>query len=282
MEKGAKKAKMLPVNGGLNIEYEPVDGRYEIVHDSRKWNPAHYESVRNPRRVHELFLGYKKQHGESPDINAAGPGGFTPLMLVVMKRHSSHESIAYNSRTSSVSSEQAYAPYYAPYHDRAALVNGAAAGGRPISNGSLLSHDGRFFPAHGGFIPPIESSVTTLLKANVDVNAANDFGQTALQLAAACSRADYVEQLLEAGANPNITDNWGQGALQVAIGAGAEGSFMVSQGLTLYDCMCVGEGGRDNFSLQMKEYVMLVTAIVVAGSCPVYMKSLDRNCQLHD
>ena len=105
-------------------------------------------------------------------------------------------------------------------------MNGAAAGGRPISNGSILSHDGCFYTPHG-FIPPIESSVTALLKANVDLNASNDFGQTALHLAAACSRADYVEQLLEAGANPNIGDNWGQSPLQVAIGAGAEGSFMV-------------------------------------------------------
>ena len=69
--------------------------------------------------------------------------------------------------------------------------------------------------------------MATLLKSNVDLNATNDFGQTALHLAAACSRADYVEQLLEAGANPNVGDNWGQSALQVAIGAGAEGSFMV-------------------------------------------------------
>ena len=220
---------MLP-SGGASMEYIPVDGgRYEMVRDFRQWNPAHYEAFRNPRRVHDLLLGYKQQHGENLNVNAAGPGGFTPLMLVVMKRHSSHENIPYNSRTSSVSSEhQVYAaPYCTPYHDRMALMNGAAAGGRPISNGSMLSHDGCFYTPHG-FIPPIESSVTALLKANVDLNATNDFGQTALHLAAACSRADYVEQLLEAGANPNIGDNWGQSPLQVAIGAGAEGSFMVS------------------------------------------------------
>lgn len=231
MEKGAKKAKMVPLSGDNGVEYEPVDGRYEVARDSRKWNTAHYEAVRNPRHVHELLMGYKKQHGETLDVNASGPGGFTPLMLVVMKRHSSQESVVYNSRPSSISSEQAaYAPFYSSYHDRAALINGAAAGGRPISNGSILSRDGLFYPPHGFMqnVPPIESSVTSLLKANVDMNATNDFGQTALQLAAACSRADYVEQLLEAGANPNITDNWGQSALQVAIGAGAEGSFMVS------------------------------------------------------
>ena len=228
MEKGAKKAKMLPVNGHSNVEYEQVDGRYEVAHDSRKWNPAHYEALRNPRHVHELVMGYKKQHGENVDVNAAGPGGFTPLMLVVMKRHSGHEGVGFNTRMSPVATEQAYAPYYAPYHDRAALINGAAAGGRPISNGSIISHEGRYYTTHN-FIPAIESSVTTLLKNNVDLNATNDLGQTALQLAAACSRADYVEQLLEAGANPNVTDNWGQSALQVAIGACAEGSFMVSE-----------------------------------------------------
>ena len=219
MEKGAKKAKMMPANGDSKVEYEQIDGRYEVAHDSRRWNHAHYEAVRNPRRVRELLVGYKKLHGETLDVNAAGPGGFTPLMLVVMKRHSSHESIA--------SAEHTYAPFYAPYHDRAALVNGAAAG-RPISNGSIISRDGCYYSPHG-FLPPIESSLSTLLKANVNLNATNDFGQTALQLAAACSRADYVEQLLEAGANPNVTDNWGQSALQVAIGACAEGSFMVSE-----------------------------------------------------
>ena len=167
MNKGAKKAKMN--NSDPQIEYVPVDGRYELIHDSRQWNPAHHEAFRNPRQVLSLLRGYKHQHGENLDVNAAGPGGFTPLMLVVMKRHGSHD----------------------------------------------------------GFIPPIESSVTALLKANVDPNATNDFGQTALHLAAVSSRADYVEQLLEAGANPNIGDNWGQSPLEVAIGAGAEGPFMV-------------------------------------------------------
>jgi len=77
-------------------------------------------------------------------------------------------------------------------------------------------------------LPAIESSVGALIDAHADLNATNDFGQTALHLAAGCSRGDYVEMLLEAGANPNLQDNWGQSSLQAAIGAAAEGAFMVS------------------------------------------------------
>ena len=75
--------------------------------------------------------------------------------------------------------------------------------------------------------PPPPSSA--LLDVGVNVDAVNDFNQTALHLASACARGDYVEQLLEAGANPNLQDNWGQTPLQAAIGAAAEGAFMVSQ-----------------------------------------------------
>ena len=159
---------MLPMKCNLNVKYELVGGRYEIVHDARKWNPAHYEAVHNPCCIHEILLGYKEQHGESPDINGAGPGGFTPLMLAVMKHNSSNENIVYN-------------------HDCADFINSTAADGRPVSNGSLLIHDGDFYP-DTSFIPPVESSVTTLLKTKIDVNAVNDFGQTAIQLAAACSQ----------------------------------------------------------------------------------------------
>ena len=70
-------------------------------------------------------------------------------------------------------------------------------------------------------------SIDTLIAAGVKLDATNDFLQTALHLAAASSRGDYVKQLLGSGANPNLQDNWGNTVLHTAIGAGAEGAFMV-------------------------------------------------------
>ena len=74
---------------------------------------------------------------------------------------------------------------------------------------------------------PLNCSVDALLSARVKLDATNDYGRTALHLAAVCARGDYVSKLLSAGANPNIQDNWGQSSLHAAIRAAAEGAFMV-------------------------------------------------------
>lgn len=82
-----------------------------------------------------------------------------------------------------------------------------------------------------GLLPnmdPADCSVGVLLGfSGIDVNSCNDYGQTALHLAAACSRGDHVQQLLKAGANPNVQDKEGHTPLQVAIGACAEGTFTI-------------------------------------------------------
>ncbi len=164
--------------------------------DDRSWNIAH------ARDVGRLVDQYRRQNGTTPNVNIPGPGGFTPLMLAVMRRPGAVECIHYQSRSSSESSAD----------DQTALLP-------PMSRGATPRHMG---------VSPVDRSVASLVDAKADLDAINDYNQTAIQLAAAASRPEYVDLLLEAGANPNIPDNWGQTALHAAIGAGAEGAFMVS------------------------------------------------------
>ena len=169
--------------------------------DNRKWKMVH------TRDVGKLVQQYRRHNGCSVDVDAPGPGGFTPLMLVVMRRPGTISSLNYQSRSSSESSSD----------DQTALIPAAAAAA--ISRGPIRHHM---------MMPPVDSTVSALVEAKANLDAVNDYGQTALHLAAACSRPEYVDLLVEAGANPNIQDNWGQSPLHAAIGAGAEGSFMVS------------------------------------------------------
>ena len=193
--------------------------------DKRTWTQAHFEALHNPKRVRSLVEEYRRQNGSTNNVNARGPGGFTPLMLVVMKRHGAHDAMVYTSRGSSESGGS-------DYSDHSALLPSA---GQPHKLGSkVMGRPGSGYSQDTGFystgpqLSPVDSSVGALIEAKVDLDVCNDYGQTALYLACACSRGDYVEQLLEAGANPNIQDNWGQSALQAAIDAAAEGAFMVS------------------------------------------------------
>lgn len=175
--------------------------------DQRQWTAAH-------RDVGRLIMEYKRANGSAPsNINTPGPGGFTPLMLVVMRRPGMLSRINYNqSRSSSESSSD----------DQTALIPTVASRGTPRH---LM-------------LPPVDSTVSALLEAKANLDAVNDYNQTALHLAASCSRPEYVDQLIEAGANPNIQDNWGQTPLHAAIGAGAEGAFMVSCAL---QCMHIAQ-----------------------------------------
>lgn len=209
METGSKKAKMLsdhvkwedcvvpgPAStggsGGSDQQQNVVVGQRGV--DQRRWVMAHTEDVG------KLVQQFKQVNGSNLGVDTPGPGGFTPLMLVVMRR-TGMSSMNYQSRSSSESSSD----------DQTALI--------PTSS--------RVTPRHM-LVPPVDSTVCALIEAKANLDAVNDYNQTALHLAAACSRPEYVDQLIESGANPNIQDNWGQSPLHAAIGAGAEGAFMVS------------------------------------------------------
>ena len=200
IESCTKKSKMDTPSGQVTWE-DVTDGSGTVIgqrgQDRRQWTTAHRSDVGN------LVKQYKRVNGSSLNINAPGPGGFTPLMLVVMRRPGTVTRLNYQSRSSSESSSD----------DQTALLPAAAAQ--------------RGTPRHM-MVPPVDSTVSALLEAKANLDAVNDYNQTALHLAASCSQPQYVDQLVEAGANPNIQDNWGQTPLHAAIGAGAEGAFMVS------------------------------------------------------
>ena len=187
----------------------------------RKWTCLHYEALRNPKLVQELVSNHR-HHNKSPDINARGPGGYTPLMLAVMsKRIELGDGMS--SRSNSESSGDCDASILVSgIHRKKVVMESNSSSGSEVSGGG----------AGVGVLPgfdPTECSVGVLLGANgIDLNSCNDCGQTALHLAAACSRGDHVQQLLKCGANPNVQDKEGRTPLQVAIGACAEGTFTVS------------------------------------------------------
>ena len=185
----------------------------------RKWTCLHYEALRNPKLVQELVTNHR-HHTKSPDVNAKGPGGYTPLMLAVMSKRieMGGGACGTSSRSNSESSGD---------HDSSILLNGIHYKKAVVESHSNCSSD-----VSGGVLPnfdPMDCTVGVLLGTpGVDVNSCNDYGQTALHLAAACSRGDYIQQLLKGGANPNVQDKEGRTPLQVAIGACAEGTFTVS------------------------------------------------------
>lgn len=209
MEKGSKKAKM---SSNDHVEWVDVTAPQSSTvlgqegRDVRQWGVVHTGDVG------KLVQQYKRVNGCNLNIDKPGPGGFTPLMLVVMRRPGTMSSVNYQSRSSSESSSD----------DQTALIPPAAG----IAVGISLQGTPRH--AHMMLQPPIDSTVAVLIEGKANLDAVNDYNQTALHLAAACSRPEYVDQLVEACANPNIQDNWGQSPLHAAIGAGAEGAFMVS------------------------------------------------------
>ena len=234
MDKGGSSVRwtdlQVPIEDSMSLTSPPETVTIaQRGRDERQWNSLHYSAMRNPRYVKELVELYRQQNGHSLDVNASGPGGYTPLMIAVTKRHSSHENVNLPSRSSSDSSGD--------FGELASLLPQRIKGGkrvingaRPISSSSSGSDTSTSALLHEP-VPAIESSVATLIDARADLNVTNDYGQTALHLAAGCSRGDYVEMLLEAGTDPNVQDNWNQSPLQAAIGAAAEGAFMV--------CVCV-------------------------------------------
>jgi ankyrin repeat protein len=63
-------------------------------------------------------------------------------------------------------------------------------------------------------------TVKRLLRAGVDVNARDRYGQTGLMLAAHHGQAEIVEELVTAGADLNVTAKYNLTALMLAIIAG--------------------------------------------------------------
>ena len=187
----------------------------QIGKDSRKWNYLHYSAVRNP----EIMRGLLEKCRRDDSKNTPGPGGYTPLMLAVTQK--SPDGFPLPSRSSSSSD---------------------SSGEHSEHNGLLLSpmteaiqlvpHSDTSSPSSSLQGSPFNCSVDVLLSTRVKLDTANDYGRTALHLAAVCGRGDYVKTLLAAGANPNVQDNWGQSPLHAAIGAAiggaAEGAFQVS------------------------------------------------------
>ena len=200
----------------------------QIGHDIRQWSSLHHEAMSNPKFMKQLLEVYRQQNGDSLDVNASGPGGYTPLMIAVSKRLSSHESLSLLSRSSSEpSGDFGELVALLPQPTKRRRIMNSVCSISSSSSGIDTSSPGS---VHGvsAPLPAIKRYVGDLIHTYASLNATNDFGQTALHLAAGCSRGDYVEMLLEAGANPNLQDNWGQSSLQAAIGAAAEGAFMVS------------------------------------------------------
>jgi|GEM_PF-6445195 ankyrin repeat protein len=62
--------------------------------------------------------------------------------------------------------------------------------------------------------------VTRLLQAGANINATNEAGQTALMRAIISQDTDLISLLLEAGANPHVIDHEGNTALHWAISFG--------------------------------------------------------------
>ena len=219
MESGTKKGKILWTPYRVPIEDSPSHNPPEMAtigqigNDSRKWEFLHTASVRNPEVMRILINGCKKMNGEPFDPNVVGPGGYTPLMLVITQRNSHCDGVGVPSRSSSSSESSAEASEHNTLLSPPSKSSpGSDAGSSSITTGSTSLYD---------------CSIDYLLKSKVKVDATNDYGRTALHIAAVCARGDYVKKLLTAGANPNIQDNWGQTPLHAAIGASAEGAFHV-------------------------------------------------------
>ena len=191
----------------------------QVGSDPRKWNLLHYKAVQNPEVMRNLLEKCRGDDSKKWDVNTAGPGGYTPLMLAVTQK--TGERFGFPSRSSSSSDSSGdhtehngLLPHMVKTHHQ------------------LVPHSDTSSPS--GSLPssPLNSTVDALLTARVKLDATNDYGRTALHLAAVCARGDYVKKLLSAGANPNVQDNWGQSPLHAAIGAAAEGAFQVSSTYT--------------------------------------------------
>ena len=240
IREGSKLAKMegsgkitwtdYKVTVGDSPGHDPSDVAVvsQVGKDPRNWNSFHYSAVRNPEVMRELLEKCHRDDSKECDVNTPGPGGYTPLMLAVTQKTPDGFPLSSRSSSSSDSSGK--------HSDHHSLPSPTAKTIQLVPHSDTRSPSGSLLGSH------FNRSVDVLLAARVKLDATNDYGRTALHLAAVCAKGDYVRKLLVAGANPNAQDNWGQTALHAAIGAAAEGAFHVRAcaGLVPYDSLPLG------------------------------------------
>ena len=214
----------------IKVSVDAEDGSSVAVigergRDLRRWLPLHCETVRfsGDSTLQDILMTDHSQ------LDAQGPGGFTPLMIAIVsqEKKNRHKLITVRTDSSSSSSDQS---------ERDILMTNCAPpyshpGG--VDGMMLPGHYPQHHPAHIHYSP-----VGIFVSHRANVNITNDYGQTALHLAAKHGREDYIHILVSAKADPNIQDVWGQTALHVAIGAATPGAFKVRVLYTLvYSCI---------------------------------------------
>ena len=179
----------------------------EYRQDSRKWTHLHCEAARQSIDTMELLANSNVE-----ELNAKGPGGFTPLMIAII------------SDDREASMRRRFTP----------VRSDSSSGSEPSEHELLVSRSPKLQHTLNNTIPgyPFHyrggSHVTAFISQQVDVNAVNDYGQSALHLAAKHGRDDYILQLMYNKADPNLQDMWGHTPLHVSIGAATDRAFKVS------------------------------------------------------
>lgn len=119
--------------------------------DDRRWNSFHYEALKDQQHIKFLMDHYRKQNRDcSCNVNAPGPGGFTPLMLAVIRCYNSRDSLSWSSSESSAETKE---------HTFLTPMNNSMGAVQP---GLLLSDSSLVFRQNGGyshFTTPMESTV---------------------------------------------------------------------------------------------------------------------------
>jgi Notch-like protein len=160
----------------------------QLQRDPPSWSALHYRALRQPSLVQEFVTRFNEETDNSTDVNIRGPGGYTTLMVAVMLGNVQREG-----------EEESECDLTRP-----SLFNGSEAAS-----------------------PPRSLTVKDLLKMGADPNLKNELGQTALHIAASCSRADVTRLLLSYRADPNAQDCNGRSPLHVAIVSEADGVFQI-------------------------------------------------------
>jgi ankyrin repeat protein len=148
------------------------------------------------------------------EINAQGPGGFTPLMIAIISEDKEinrrHKLRATPVRSDSSSGSE-------PSEQEMLLISRSPKFLHPLNTGGDIGH---MYHHHHS-----RSLISAFAAVRADVNITNDYGQSALHLAAKHGRDDLISQLLCVKADPNLPDKWGQTPLHVSIGAATDRAF---------------------------------------------------------